>query len=211
MPKVFKTEAEKNEANNKRLHKQKLANACYQYEKKVLAEINRPHCYKKFRDNFMSLVVGTKKYSIKNYYKHIKYCSIEDVYEAFEYGAEHCICAHSIKIVAMVRYKNPNNGKQLVFNVGTSCILNCEDDILKEDLTNKLLELKKKAYTCQYCNKICLHLDKSGRAHNNFNIREKQCEQCSTKHWCRFCKKNIKQQPWHSKCKPCWMDANGFT
>ena len=208
MPKVFKTEEEKIKANEDRLKKQKLANLCYAYNKKIEAELKKPHCYKKFRDNFMRLVVGTKKYSIKNYFKHIKHCSIDEVYETFEYGAENCICEHKIKLVALVRYQNPENGKVLVFNVGSSCILNCEDDRLKEDLEDKLLDLKKKAYTCQYCNKVCLHT--SGRAHKNFNIKEAKCEDCQKQNYCRFCKKNLVPQPWMSKCKCCWMASKGL-
>lgn len=208
MPKVFKNEAEKIEANVQRLAKQKLASACYQYNKKIENELKKPHCYKKFRDNFMNLVVGTKKYNIKNYFKHIKYCSIDEVFETFEYGAETCICEHKIKLVALVRYQNPDNGKVLVFNVGSSCILNCEDDKLKNDLEDKLLDLKRKAYTCQYCKKVCLHT--SGRAHKHFNIKEAKCVDCQQKHFCRFCKKNEVPQPWMSKCKCCWKISMGL-
>ncbi len=205
MPKVFKSEEEKLKANESRLEKQKLASSIYSYELKIKKELAKPHCYKAFRDNFMKLVVGRKNFKDATFFKHLGYCEVEEVFETFEYGAEYCICGHKIKLVALVRYNNPVNNNEYVFNVGSSCILNCEDDKLKSNLENELIELKKKTYTCQHCKRICLS-DKN-RAENHFNLKEKKCHECSKKSWCRFCKINPVPEPWMSKCKCCWKKS----
>lgn len=204
MPKVFKDDAERLQANIDRLHTQKLANHCNAYNKKVKAEVEKPHCYKKFRDNFMKLVAGLDTYTDKTYKKHIGFCTVEEVYEAFEYGAEFCICEHKIKVVAMVRYMNPKNLKEFVFNVGSSCIINATNDILASELKEQLDINKQKAYTCKYCDKVCL--TEKGRAEKNFDLKGHQCERCSKKHWCRACQKKETPEVWMSLCKGCWTD-----
>tara|TARA_R110000824_G_scaffold401647_1_gene613383 strand:- start:1650 stop:2312 length:663 start_codon:yes stop_codon:yes gene_type:complete len=207
MPKIFKNDAERLEAQVGRLHTQKLANHCNMYNKKIKEEIEKPHSYKKFRDNFMKLV-ASKKYSDKLYHKHISYCELEEIYEAFEYGTETCICGHRIKIVAQVRYRNPDNSKEYIFNVGSSCIINATDDTLRAQLDEQLHLNRIKAYTCYYCRdlpegRICLLKD--GRAEKNFNVKLHKCESCSKKHFCRHCR-NETPEEWMSICKSCWIE-----
>ncbi len=205
MPKVFKSEKEKIDASIARLNKQKIYEKIKRYEKKFTSELNKPSCYHTFRKNFMWEITGKDTYSNNNFLKHIKFCTLIEMVDV-DFPIENCICGQNIRYVFICRYYNPKNHKEFVFNVGSSCILNTQDDALKNSMNNFISEHKKKNYTCKYCKTICIH--DSGRAFDLFDIETKTCKDCKDKPWCEYCCKNLKEKPYYSKCLECWKLGN---
>lgn len=202
MPKVFKSEEEKVAASLARLEKQKAYEKIKRYEKKKKAELDKPCAYHRFRENFMREATGSAKYTNKNYLKHIGFCKLKEMYDAMA-PCEYCICGKDIRYVFIAEYKNPNNNKHLIFNIGSKCIIECGSDGLKTQMDDMLQEQRIKDYTCKYCNKVCLH-EKSGNAHDHYDVEMRKCKECKNKPWCEFCKKNLKVQSYYPKCMECW-------
>ncbi len=202
MPKVFKNQEEKIEAQLLRLEKQKAYQAIVRHERKKKEELKKPGAYIKFRENFMYEVTGSRKFTNKNYFKHIGFCKLIDMYDA-EVACEFCICEKNIRYVFMVEYYNPNNEKKLIFNVGSKCIIECGSDGLKAQYESMIEENRIKDYTCRYCQKVCIH-EATGRAYDLYDINMKKCFEGQSIPWCEVCKKEKKQQFYYPKCIKCW-------
>ena len=202
MPKQFKNDDEKTEVLKNRLLKQKHYEKIKRYEKKKQEEINKPCAYIKFRDEFMKETTGIyKKYSNKNYIKHISYCSIYEMYDAGSV-CEHCICGKDIRYVFVVEYKNPVNLKESMFCVGSECIEKSGNDGLRMQMQVMIEQNRKLDYTCIYCSTVCIH-EKSKQAFDLYDIENKKCKACQSKPWCELCKTNLKKEFYHLKCLEC--------
>ena len=205
MPKVFASEQDKINASIDRLNKQKSYEKIKRYEKKFTSELNKPSCYHTFRKNFMWEVTGKDKYTNKNFLKHIKYCKLLEMVDV-DFPIENCICGQNIRYVFLCHYLNPDNNKEFTFNVGSSCIVNTQDDALKLSMDDLITNYRKKKYTCKYCKKVCLH--ESGRAFDLFDIELRRCKDCKDKPWCEYCCNNLKEKPYYPKCLECWKCSN---
>jgi len=205
MPKVFASEQDKINASIDRLNKQKSYEKIKRYEKKFTSELNKPSCYHTFRKNFMWEVTGKDKYTNKNFLKHIKYCKLLEMVDV-DFPIENCICGQNIRYVFVCHYHNPDNNKEFTFNVGSSCILNTQDDALKLSMDDLIINYRKQKYTCKYCKKVCLH--ESGRAFDLFDIELRSCKDCKDKPWCEYCCNNLKEKPYYPKCLECWKCSN---
>ena len=201
MPKVFKNQDERDAANNARVEKQKYHNRCIHHDKRLKEELNSPHCHHTFCKNFMKEATGNEKYSNKNFLKHIGYCELVDFYDALA-PIEYCICGHKIRYVFICHYNNPKNNKEFIFNVGSSCIENTENDKLKLKRNLFIGDYRRDKYTCKYCKQVCLH--DTGRAHDLFDITISKCKECQKKPWCEYCKENLKIKHYFPKCVECW-------
>ena len=203
------TAEQKVEANKLRLVKQKCYATNKRYEQKLKKELSKPHCCKKFRQNFMAEVTEDDSYQhgkkIDNveYFEHLNKSKLIGYKVHDYYGQAKCICEHDIKFAFLCEYTNDSTGITTYFNVGSTCIEKYGTDQLNENMKDLIKQHKREKYTCQYCNKICVH-EKSGNAHDLFNVDERKCKECQSIPWCEVCKKEKKQKFYYPKCISCW-------